>query len=73
MRSRDSRPPFKLENLLHFVGLLIVLIVCVFHFYWMVAAYLKSPTDILLHTPILLRANLAKLCRCLGKFDILKA
>ena len=74
MKSRDSRPPFKLENLLHFVGLLIVLIVCVFPFYWMVAASLKSPTDILSSTPqFFFEPTLQNYVDAFGKFDILKS
>ena len=74
MRSRDSRPPFKLENLLHFVGLLIVLIVCVFPFYWMVAASLKSPPDILSSTPqFFFEPTLQNYVDAFGKFDILKS
>jgi multiple sugar transport system permease protein len=74
MKSRDSRPPFKLENLLHFVGLLIVLIVCVFPFYWMVAASLKSPPDILSSTPqFVFEPTLQNYVDAFGKFDILKS
>ena len=74
MKSRDSRPPFKLENLLHFLGLLIVLIVCVFPFYWMVAASLKSPPDILSSTPqFFFEPTLQNYVDAFGKFDILKS
>jgi multiple sugar transport system permease protein len=74
MKSRDSRPPFKLENLLHFIGLLIVLIVCVFPFYWMVAASLKSPPDILSSTPqFFFEPTLQNYVDAFGKFDILKS
>jgi len=74
MKSRDSRPPIKLENLLHFVGLLIVLIVCVFPFYWMVAASLKSPPDILSSTPqFFFEPTLQNYVDAFGKFDILKS
>jgi len=74
MKSRDARPPFKLENLLHFVGLLIVLIVCVFPFYWMVAASLKSPPDILSSTPqFFFEPTLQNYVDAFGKFDILKS
>ena len=74
MKSRDARPPFKLENLLHFIGLLIVLIVCVFPFYWMVAASLKSPPDILSSTPqFFFEPTLQNYVDAFGKFDILKS
>ena len=74
MKSRDSRPPFKLDNLLHFVGLLIVLIVCVFPFYWMVAASLKPQAAILSSTPqFFFEPTLQNYVDAFGKFDILKS
>ena len=51
MKSHSSRRPFRLDDLLHLVGLLIVLTVCVFPFYWMVAASLKQQPAILASTP----------------------
>ncbi len=74
MKSRDSRPPFKLDNILHFVGLLIVLIVCVFPFYWMVAASLKPQAAILSSTPqFFFEPTLQNYVDAFGKFDILKS
>jgi multiple sugar transport system permease protein len=74
MKSRDSRPPFKLDNLLHFVGLLIVLIVCVFPFYWMVTASLKPQAAILSSTPqFFFEPTLQNYVDAFGKFDILKS
>ena len=74
MKSRDSRPPLKFENILHFLGLLIVLILCVFPFYWMVAASLKSPPDILSSTPqFFFEPTLQNYVDAFGKFDILKS
>jgi multiple sugar transport system permease protein len=74
MRPRDSRPPFKLDNVLHFVGLLIVLIVCVFPFYWMVTASLKPQADILSSTPqFFFEPTLQNYVDAFGKFDILKS
>jgi multiple sugar transport system permease protein len=74
MKSRDSRPPFKLDDLLHFVGLLIVLIVCVFPFYWMVAASLKPQAAILSSTPqFFFEPTLQNYVDAFGKFDILKS
>ena len=74
MKSRDSRPPFKLANLLHFVGLLIVLIICVFPFYWMVAASLKPQAAILSSTPqFFFEPTLQNYVDAFGKFDILKS
>ncbi len=74
MKSRDSRPPIKLDNILHFVGLLIVLIVCVFPFYWMVAASLKPQAAILSSTPqFFFEPTLQNYVDAFGKFDILKS
>jgi multiple sugar transport system permease protein len=74
MKSRHSRPPFKLDNILHFVGLLIVLIVCVFPFYWMVAASLKPQAAILSSTPqFFFEPTLQNYVDAFGKFDILKS
>ncbi len=74
MKSRDSRPPFNLDNVLHFVGLLIVLIVCVFPFYWMVTASLKPQAAILSSTPqFLFEPTLQNYVDAFGKFDILKS
>ena len=74
MKSRDSRPPFKLDNILHFLGLLIVLIVCVFPFYWMVAASLKPQPAILSSTPqFFFEPTLQNYVDAFGKFDILKS
>jgi multiple sugar transport system permease protein len=74
MKSRDSRPPFKLDNILHFVGLLIVLIVCVFPFYWMVTASLKPQAAILSSTPeFFFEPTLQNYVDAFGKFDILKS
>ena len=65
---------FNLDNILHFVGLLIVLIVCVFPFYWMVAASLKPPADILSPTPqFFFEPTLQNYVDAFGKFDILKS
>jgi multiple sugar transport system permease protein len=74
MKSRDARPPFKLDNVLHFVGLLIVLIICVFPFYWMVAASLKPQAAILSSTPqFFFEPTLQNYVDAFGKFDILKS
>jgi multiple sugar transport system permease protein len=74
MKPRDSRPPFKFDNILHLVGLLIVLIVCVFPFYWMVAASLKPQAAILSSTPqFFFEPTLQNYVDAFGKFDILKS
>ncbi len=73
MKSGNPRA-FTLDNILHFVGLLIVLIVCVFPFYWMVAASLKSQPAILSSTPqFFFEPTLQNYVDAFGKFDILKS
>jgi multiple sugar transport system permease protein len=74
MKSGAPYRAFNLDNILHFLGLLIVLIVCVFPFYWMVAASLKSPPDILSSTPqFFFEPTLQNYVDAFGKFDILKS
>ena len=74
MKSVAPYRAFNLDNILHFLGLLIVLIVCVFPFYWMVAASLKSPPDILSSTPqFFFEPTLQNYVDAFGKFDILKS
>lgn len=74
MRSGNPNRAFKLDNILHFVGLLIVLIVCVFPFYWMVAASLKQQPAILSSTPqFFFEPTLQNYVDAFGKFDILKS
>ena len=74
MKAGHPNRAFKLDNILHFAGLLIVLIVCVFPFYWMVAASLKSQPDILSSTPqFFFEPTLQNYIDAFGKFDILKS
>jgi multiple sugar transport system permease protein len=74
MKSGAAHRAFNLDNILHFFGLLIVLIVCVFPFYWMVAASLKSQPAILSSTPqFFFEPTLQNYVDAFGKFDILKS
>jgi multiple sugar transport system permease protein len=74
MKSGAPYRAFNLDNILHFLGLLIVLIVCVFPFYWMVAASLKSQPAILSSTPqFFFEPTLQNYVDAFGKFDILKS
>jgi multiple sugar transport system permease protein len=74
MKSGAAHRAFNLDNILHFLGLLIVLIVCVFPFYWMVAASLKSQPAILSSTPqFFFEPTLQNYVDAFGKFDILKS
>jgi multiple sugar transport system permease protein len=63
-----------LENILHFLALLLVLLVCVFPFFWMVAASFKQPAAILSSTPqVFFEPTLQNYVDAFGKFDILKS
>ncbi len=74
MKHGPPNRAFKLDNILHFLGLLIVLIVCVFPFYWMVAASLKPQPLILSPTPqFFFEPTLQNYFDAFGKFDILKS
>jgi multiple sugar transport system permease protein len=64
----------QLADILHFLALLLVLLVCVFPFYWMVAASFKQPAAILSSTPqFLFEPTLQNYVDAFGKFDILKS
>jgi multiple sugar transport system permease protein len=64
----------KLEDVFHFLALLLVLVVCVFPFYWMVTASFKQQPDILSSTPqFLFEPTLQNYVDAFGKFDILKS
>jgi multiple sugar transport system permease protein len=74
MKSGAPHRVFNLDNILHFVGLLVVLIVCVFPFYWMVAASLKPQAAILSSTPqFFFEPTLQNYVDAFGKFDIIKS
>ena len=64
----------KLENVFHFLALLLVLVVCVFPFYWMVTASFKQQPDILSSTPqFFFEPTLQNYVDAFGKFDIIKS
>lgn len=64
----------KLEDIFHFLALLLVLVVCVFPFYWMVAASFKQQPAILSSTPqFFFEPTLQNYVDAFGKFDILKS
>jgi len=59
---------------LHFVALLLVIVICVFPFYWMVTSSLKQQNVILASTPqFLFQPTLENYARAFSKFDILKS
>ena len=64
----------KLGDVLHFLALLVVLVVCVFPFFWMVTASFKQQPDILSSTPkFFFEPTLQNYVDAFGKFDILKS
>jgi multiple sugar transport system permease protein len=64
----------KLENVFHFLALLLVLVVCVFPFYWMVTASFKQQPAILSATPqFFFEPTLQNYVDAFGKFDIIKS
>jgi multiple sugar transport system permease protein len=63
-----------LEDIFHFLALLLVLVVCVFPFYWMVTASFKQQPAILSSTPqFFFEPTLQNYVDAFGKFDILKS
>jgi multiple sugar transport system permease protein len=63
-----------LGGILHFLALLLVIVVCVFPFYWMVTSSLKQQNVILASTPqFLFQPTLENYARAFSKFDILKS
>ena len=76
MKSNDSNrgKGLKLGDVLHFLALLVVLVICVFPFYWMVTASFKQQPDILSSTPqFFFEPTLKNYVDAFGKFDILKS
>lgn len=72
-KSRSGSGP-QLGDILHFLALLLVLVICVFPFYWMVTASFKQQPAILASTPqILFEPTLQNYIDAFGKFDILKS
>ena len=76
MTTSHSNPGkgLKLENVFHFLALLLVLVVCVFPFYWMVTASFKQQPAILSSTPqFFFEPTLQNYVDAFGKFDIIKS
>jgi multiple sugar transport system permease protein len=62
------------EGILHFLALLLVILVCVFPFYWMVTASFKQQAVILASAPqFLFQPTLENYVNAFSKFDILKS
>ena len=69
-RGRGLQP----DDIFHFLALLLVIVVCVFPFYWMVTASFKQQPAILASTPqFLFQPTLENYVNAFGKFDILKS
>ena len=69
-----QRKGLQLDDILHFLALLLVILVCVFPFYWMVTASFKQQSAILASTPqFLFQPTLENYMKAFGKFDILKS
>jgi multiple sugar transport system permease protein len=76
MKASESRrrKGLQLDDILHFVALLLVILVCVFPFYWMVTSSFKQQPAILASTPqFLFQPTLENYVNAFGKFDILKS
>ncbi|HEY5814245.1 MAG TPA: carbohydrate ABC transporter permease [Terrimicrobiaceae bacterium] len=74
MKPSKSKPPLKLASIFHFLALLVVLVVCVFPFFWMIAASLKQPQAILDPTPqFFFEPTFQNYVDAFAKFDILKS
>jgi multiple sugar transport system permease protein len=76
MKSSESKRGRGLQSddIFHFLALLLVIVVCVFPFYWMVTASFKQQPAILASTPqFLFQPTLENYVNAFGKFDILKS
>ena len=76
MTTRESKrgKSLQLDGILHFLALLLVILVCVFPFYWMVTASFKQQPVILASTPqFFFQPTLENYVNAFSKFDILKS
>jgi multiple sugar transport system permease protein len=76
MKTSDSRrrKGLLLDDVLHFAALLLVILVCVFPFYWMVTSSFKQQSAILASTPqFIFQPTLENYINAFTKFDILKS
>lgn len=73
-RIPKRRRGIKVADVLHFLALLLVLVICAFPFYWMVTASFKQQPDILASTPkFAFTPTLENYAGAFAKFDILKS
>jgi multiple sugar transport system permease protein len=64
----------QLDDILHFLALLLIILVCVFPFYWMVTASFKQQSAILASNPqFFFQPTLENYVNAFSKFDILKS
>jgi len=69
-----QRKGLQLDDILHFLALLLVILVCVFPFYWMVTASFKQQSAILASTPqFFFQPTFENYVSAFSKFDILKS
>jgi multiple sugar transport system permease protein len=69
-----QRKSLQLDDVLHFLALLLIILVCVFPFYWMVTASFKQQSAILASTPqFFFQPTLENYVNAFHKFDILKS
>jgi multiple sugar transport system permease protein len=76
MKTRDTKQGqgARLDDILHFLALLLVILVCVFPFYWMVTSSFKQQSAILASPPqFLFQPTLENYVNAFSKFDILKS
>ena len=69
-----QRKRLQLDDILHFLALLLIILVCVFPFYWMVTASFKQQSAILASNPqFFFQPTLENYVNAFSKFDILKS
>jgi multiple sugar transport system permease protein len=69
-----QKKSLQLADVLHFLALLLVILVCVFPFYWMVTSSFKQQSAILASTPqFIFKPTLENYVNAFTKFDILKS
>jgi multiple sugar transport system permease protein len=69
-----QKKDLQLADVLHFLALLLVILVCVFPFYWMVTSSFKQQSAILASTPqFFFQPTLENYVNAFSKFDILKS
>jgi multiple sugar transport system permease protein len=69
-----QKKDLQLADVLHFLALLLVILVCVFPFYWMVTSSFKQQSAILASTPqFIFQPTWENYVNAFSKFDILKS